>query len=74
MYRPGPELPSTAKCATVFGQLEVLSGKSRPKAQAWFVIWKITIVWRATAADGSAVKQLLPSNKAGRKTTKQEQS
>jgi len=29
MSRPGPESPSTAKRATVFGQLEVLSGKSR---------------------------------------------
>ncbi len=29
MFRPGPESPSTAKRATVFGQLEVLSGKPR---------------------------------------------
>ena len=31
--RPGPESPSTAKRAIVFGQLEVLSGKSRLKTR-----------------------------------------
>ncbi len=34
MSRSGPESPSTAKCVTVFGQLEVLSGKSRIKRVA----------------------------------------
>jgi hypothetical protein len=29
MSQSRPELPSTAETATVFGQLEVLSGKSR---------------------------------------------
>ena len=32
--RPISESPSTAKCATVFGQLGVLSGKSRFRYEA----------------------------------------